>query len=350
MRFASPEWLWLLAALPGLVLVVWLGARGRRRALERFAGGHDRAPAFLREVNPHLRIVRALLLLVAAASGITALARPQWGTRLEPVTRKGVDVVLALDVSLSMAAQDVPPDRLSAAKHAATALVRKLGGDRLALVTFAGKATLECPLTLDGEAVGLFLEAADVDAVPAKGTSLREAARIAVLALGPSAGEGTERSRALVVLSDGEDHEGGLDDAIRVLKEARVSAYAIGYGTRGGAPIPSTADDRSPSGYKKDREGRLVTTRLEDGPLGQLTLATGGRYFDATAVETEVDEVAKAIAGMDAREYGTVLRARYEERFQLPLALAVAATLALTALPDRRGAAGIRNRNGRSTP
>lgn len=335
MSFAFPTRLWLLAALPALVAAAWLFARGRRRALARFAGGDARAGAFLDEVNPHLRVVRALLALVAATAGIVALARPQWGTRLEPVTRKGVDVVLALDTSRSMAAQDASPDRLSRAKHGAASLVKSLAGNRIALVTFAGKAVIDCPLTLDAEAVRLFLDAAEIDSVPARGTSLAEAVRVAIRAFGPAAG-GEERSRVLVIFSDGEDHEGGEKEALDLLGKARVSVFAVGYGTRRGAPIPSAPGDPSTAGYKEDREGRVVTTRLEEEFVGELAVESGGRYFDATGAESEIEEIAQAVAAMDAREFGTVLRARYEERFQIPLALALAALVALTVVPDRR--------------
>ncbi len=336
MSFASPGWLWLLAALPALLAGAWLLARRRRRTLERFAGGRGRAAAFLSEVDPHVRAVRALLAVVAATAGIVALARPQWGTLLEPVTRKGVDVVLALDTSESMAAQDASPDRLSQAKHAAASLARGLGGNRIALVTFAGEAAVDCPLTLDSEAVRLFLDAAGVDSAPARGTSLAEAARATVRAFGPRETGGEERSRVLVIFSDGEDHEGGEEAAARLLEEARVTVFAIGYGTRRGAPIPSSEGGASAAGYKKDRAGRLVTTRLEDGFVGKLAAESGGRYFDATPAESEIEEIAQAVAGMDAKELGTVLRARYEERFQFPLAIALAAIFAWTVLPDRR--------------
>jgi Ca-activated chloride channel family protein len=321
--------------------VAVLFAVRRRKALARFAGGAPQTARFLDQVSPHRRAIRVLLLLLGSAAGILAAARPQWGTRLEPVTRKGVDVVIAIDTSLSMAAQDAPPDRLRQAKHAADALLRRLAGDRVGLVTFAGKATVACPLTLDAEAVRLFLDAVDVNSVPFRGTDVARAAEVAMRAFGAGSSSSKQvRGKALVLFSDGEDHEGKVEDAARLLERAGVRVFAVGCGTRRGAPVPEGDEGGGSSSYKKDREGKLVTSRLDDEVLGKLTLATGGRYFDATPSESEVEEIAKAISGMDAREFGTVMRARYEERFQIPLALALAALLAATALSDRRRPAG----------
>jgi Ca-activated chloride channel homolog len=348
MRFAEPWVLALLLLVPLGGAVAALFALRRRKALARFAGGAPQTARFLGQVSPHRRAIRVVLLLLGSAAGILAAARPQWGTRLEPVTRKGVDVVIAIDTSLSMAAQDVPPDRLRQAKHAADALLRRLAGDRAGLVTFAGKATIACPLTLDTEAVRLFLDAVDANAVPFRGTDVARAAEVAVRAFGAASPSSKEvRGKALVLFSDGEDHEGRVEDAARLLERSGVRVFAVGCGTRRGAPVPEGEEGGGASSYKKDREGKLVTSRLNDEVLGKLTLATGGRYFDATPSESEVEEIAKAISGMDAREFGTVLRARYEERFQFPLTLALAALLAATVLSDRRRPAGAWWRGGR---
>jgi len=341
MRFADPQILWLLGALPVLALLAGLVAQARRRALRRFAGGAAHVPRFVTEVSGNRRATKVLLLLVAAGSGIVAAARPQWGVRLEPITRRGVDVVVVLDTSLSMAAEDVPPNRLGQARHAAASLIRQLAGNRIALVTFAGRGTLACPLTLDQEAALLFLESVDAEAVPIPGSAVSDALRVAARAFGTN--EAAGRHRAVVLFSDGEDHEGGIDEAIGLMKEAGANVYAVGCGTGQGAPIPlREGSTGAPGGYKKDGSGRVVTTKLEEGVLAKLALETDGRYFVATPSEGEVDEIARAVAGMDAREFGTVLRTRYEERFQFPLALAIAALVAETLIGDRRSGKGRR--------
>jgi Ca-activated chloride channel family protein len=339
MRFARPELLWLLLLLPVLAAGLLAAAARRRRALDRFAGGAANRIRFLDEVSSHRRAAKALLWLLAAGCAIVAAARPQWGTRLEPITRTGIDVVVAIDTSRSMAAEDVPPDRLGQATHAAASLVSRLAGNRVALITFAGRATLICPLTVDHGAVKLFLDTIEIDSAPVPGTALAEALRVALRAFGEPE-RASSRTRAIVLFTDGEDHEGKLDEALSALKRGGVAVYAVGTGTGSGGPIPLRDDHGNVGGYKKDREGRVVTTRLDEEALGAVALKTDGRYYRATPSEIEIEEIARALAGMDAREFGTVLRVRYEERFQIPLGLALVALLAEACLSDRRRKAG----------
>jgi Ca-activated chloride channel family protein len=348
MRFVHPELLWLILALPVLALVAWRGAVRRRRRLLAFAGGPEQAERFLGEVSVHLRAAKHLLLQLALLLLVVAAARPQWGTSLEQVTRKGSDVVVVLDSSLSMAAEDVAPSRLGYARHAVDSLLRRLVGDRIGLVTFAGQATLACPLTPDQAAVRLFLDAVEPESVQVPGTALADALTLGVRALGPVDPTEEERGRALILVSDGEDHEGGVEEVARELQRAGVVLYAVGVGSSRGAPIPLRDRSGVLTGYKKDREERVVTTRLEEGNLELLALETGGRYYRATATEVEVEEIAKSLSAMDAREFGAVLRTRYEERFQIPLFLGLLALAAESVLGDRRRRAGIaRTRGGK---
>lgn len=331
MRFAEPWLLWGLLAIPLLAAGFALSSWRAGKRLERFAGGEANRPRFDGEVGPHRRALKALLVLLAAASGVVAAARPQWGTGVDAVTRRGVDVAIAVDTSRSMAARDVPPDRLGLAKHAAGTLVDALSGDRIAVVTFAGGAAIACPLTLDHEAVRLFLDSLDEEAVSVQGTALADAVDSAIRAL-PKA-EGAARDRAIVVLSDGEDHEGGLERAIEAAKAAGAKIWTVGVGTPDGSPIPEGDESGE---WKKDRDGRVVTTRLVATSLARLASETGGRYYTATPSEVEIGEIAKAIGALEAGEAGTVLRTRYTERFQIPLAVAIVALLVEAAIADRR--------------
>jgi Ca-activated chloride channel family protein len=340
MRFAHTELLWLMLALPLLGAAVWWSARRRAALLRRFAGGPEQVTRFTGEVNRHLRAAKTILLFLALALLVVAAARPQWGTRLEPVTRKGVDVAVVLDNSLSMAAEDIAPSRLGYATHAIDSLLGRLPGDRAALVTFAGEATVDCPLTLDHGALRLFLDSVEVESVQVPGTALAEALRLGARALGPDAEGRSDRGRALVLFSDGEDHEGGVEEVLGELERAGVALYAVGVGTTRGAPIPLRDREGVLTGYKKDREDRVVTTRLDESIMELLALDTGGRYYRATAGEIEIEEIARALAGMDAHEFGSVLRTRYEERFQYPLAAAFIVLLGGGLLGDRRRAGG----------
>ncbi len=210
MRFGEPVILWALLAVPLLALLFGYSGLRRRRALSLFAGSDAHLARFRGEVSTNRRAAKAIALLVAVTAAIVAAARPQWGQGTETITRKGIDLAIVLDTSKSMAATDVAPSRLARGVRAASSLLDRLEGDRIALVTFAGKSAVSCPLTLDHEAVRLFLDAVDVEAVSVPGTALAAAIETGVRALGPPSAEGTEaKGRALIVISDGEDHEGG---------------------------------------------------------------------------------------------------------------------------------------------
>ena len=336
MRFALPEALWLLAALPLVALAGWWARGMRRRALARFAGGSAHAVRFETEVSTHRRAIKALLLYVALAALPIALARPQWGTRLEQVTRRGADVAIVLDTSLSMLAEDVAPSRLGQARHAVISLIERLGGDRMALVTFAGRAAIQCPLTVDHGALRLMLDAVDAEAVATPGTALAEGLAAGLAALRAEEGPAEERGRAIVLLSDGEDHEGELDGIIGRLASSGVAVYAVGCGTTRGSPIPLHDEAGMLAGYKKDREDRVVTTRLSEASLERVALETSGRYYRASASEVEVDEIAGSLAALAQGELGSELRTRYEERYQFPLLVGWLALAAEALVGDRR--------------
>lgn len=336
MRFVRPEALWLLMLLIPLALGSWWSAHRRRSALWRFAGGSSRSARFSSEISLHRRIAKQILLHAAIAGSIFAVAQPQWGTRLEPITRRGVDMVIVLDTSLSMAADDLAPSRLQQAKHQIDRLLQEVPGNRVALVTFAGQSTLLCPLTLDHSAVRLFLDSVDVESVQVPGTALAEALRLGLRSFGADESGDADRSRALLLFTDGEDHEGELEQLPRELKQAGVTLYAIGCGSTRGAPIPLRDRSGASTGYKKDREGKVVTTRLDEAVLESLALDSGGSYVRATAGGAELEQVMQTLSGLDSREFGSVMRTRYEDRFQIPLALSLIALLAETVLGDRR--------------
>jgi Ca-activated chloride channel family protein len=337
MRFAEPQLLWLLLLSPLLALAGYAAYRRRRRALERFAGGPSAAERFTEEVSRHRRALKLLLVHGGLVALCVALARPQWGARQETVTRRGADVMIVIDVSLSMAAEDLVPSRLAHAQHAAARLIEQRAGDRIGLVSFAGQAALNCPLTVDHAAAAMFLEALDVMEPALPGSAIAPALETAARALGASEGPAhTERSRAIVLFSDGEDHEGGLESTLAALRRTGTPVYVVGCGTARGAPIPLRDGGGMLSGYKKDRAGRVVTTRLDEAALERIALETEGRYYVATPTEVEVGEIAQALAAMEAGEVGALVRTRYEERFQWPLFLGWLALAIESVLGERR--------------
>jgi len=338
MRFLHPELLIWLLSIPLLGLIAWYAAIRRRRALKRFSGGAAWVSRFDDQVSLHRRLAKGLLWLIAMVAVIVAFARPQWGIHTEEVQQSGVDVVVVLDTSLSMAAEDLSPSRLEVGLNGIREMLDDLGGDRVALVTFAGQPALACPLTVDHGAVRLFLDVVEPEVMQIPGTALADALRLGVSALVSSEEDplAADRSRALVLITDGEDHEGELDSIVPLLKEQGVIVHAIGVGTTRGAPIPLFAEDGTQSGFKKDREGRIVTTRLEESTLQSLALETGGHYYVATSAAREIGELTKSLGEMAASEFGAALRTRYRERFQWPLGFAIVALTIQMLIGDRR--------------
>jgi Ca-activated chloride channel family protein len=328
--FGDPVWLAVLAGgVPALAAVLVLLERRRRRDLDRF--GDPRLLAGVSALPEGRRRAAALALTAAGLALATlALARPQLGRQPVVLTRTGRDVVFVLDLSRSMNAEDVPPSRLGAAKRAVRELLERSPGDRVALVVFGGSAFLQVPLTLDRAAFELFLDAADTDDVSDPGTNLEEALRAAGGAFGP---DSERRYRVAVLLSDGEELEGEEEAALDDLRRAGVRVLALGVGTPQGAPIPVRAGSRL-SGWHRDAAGEVVVSRLREDGLRRAAQATGGRYepWDGGA---GAGRLAAELAGLEKREISSRALVGRAERFQWPLALAVAALLAGSALEAR---------------
>jgi Ca-activated chloride channel homolog len=329
MSFASPEWLFGLLALPALAAVEALLSRRDAQRVARFVA----RPLWGRVVRRPAaawRYARLVLLLIGTAGIVLALARPEWGIVREKVEREGVDVVLALDSSGSMATEDVSPSRFFIAKTALQSLVADLEGDRIGLLAFEGEAYPLVPLTLDADAVGLFLETVEPGIVPAPGSSL-----------GVGLAKGLEmfvdkerRNKALVLVSDGEDLEGEVDEAIRRAKEAGVVVHAVGVGTERGQPVPDFDREGNRAGFKKDEAGSVVVSRLHADTLEAIARETGGTYVVLQATNASLATVAAAIEGMERKSLAREWSYRKRERYQVPLAVALASlTLALLLPP-----------------
>jgi Ca-activated chloride channel family protein len=330
MRFAAPGYLWFLVGLPVLAGLFVLAFRSRRRALERF--GEWRVVQRLTMCGGlERRILRVALILGAVLLLTLALSRPQWGTKLETITRRGVDVIVAVDTSLSMLAEDVKPNRLIQARAALSSFINLLSGDRIGLVAFAGSAYVACPLTLDYGAAQLFVDVLEPDLIPVAGTAIADAIRTAVLAY-PSK---ERRHRVLILITDGEDHEGDVEGAAREAAEAGITIYAVGIGSTEGEPIPLRNERGQVIGYKEDQDQRKVTSRLGESSLEALAVKTGGRYFRATTEGVELERIYEEIAGMDRKILSVRMHTSYEDRYQLPLAGALLLIALEAALPHR---------------
>ncbi len=328
MVFAEPQWLFALLALP-LVAALEAWAHGRDHARVARLVARPLWSRVLERRSPRWRPLRLGLILLGAAGLVLALARPQWGIVREKVEREGVDVVLALDTSGSMATEDVPPNRFFLARAALSSLVARLEGDRFGLLAFEGEAYPLVPLTLDADAVGLFLETVEPGIVPAPGTSLGVG-----LARGLSMFVDKERhNRVMVLVSDGEDLEGEVDEAVRKAKEAGVVVHTVGVGTEAGQPVPDFDKEGKAIGFKKDEQGSVVVSRLNIATLEAIARGTGGRSFRITPADTSLAALAAAIEGLEQKTLAREFSYRRKERFQVPLAVGLGALAAALLMP-----------------
>jgi len=306
MTWAEPAWAWLfLLALPAVGLA-WRSTRIKRQYLEILTGRGSQATRADQVAFVVPTLVFVLVLL--------ALCRPQWGHVDVPRESHGLDILVALDVSRSMLADDLSPNRLVAAKDSLNGLVSRLGGDRIGLVAFAGSAFLVCPFTQDYAAFSSMLEEVSTQTVPKGGTSLESAINEAIRAFGISTAPG----KVLIVISDGEDHAGDLETAATRLRTAGITVFAIAAGTPKGGIIPLGNGD-----FVRDAKGVPVVSRLRNGGLDALATLTGG-YRVMLGSESGVAE--RIYADVSARLEETVFRgARQQpvERFQWPLGLAI---------------------------
>jgi len=316
-----------LGLVPALAAFFLWAHRRREQALAAFVAA-ALLPAVAPDLDPRRRWIRRTLLTVAVLCLALALGGPMWGFRWQEVHRQGIDLIVALDTSRSMLATDVKPNRLGRAKLAVQDLVAELHGDRVALVAFAGSAFLECPLTLDYGAFAQSLDAVEVGIIPKGGTALGAAIDASLEAF-----EGRQGShQALVLITDGEDHEGEVKEAARRAADRGVKIYTVGIGTTEGELVPGE------SGWVKDRAGQVVKSRLDEETLKQVAVDTGGVYLHAAGPSLGLAELYRDyIDTMEKRELASTLEKRFEHRFQLPLAAALV-LLALEPLIGERRA------------
>lgn len=331
MQFAQPEFLYLLAVVPLLILFFIVRFRRRRDVLGKL-GDPELLARLSRSTVAGRQPVKAALVVLAVACFALALARPQFGTRSETVRQTGFSVMAALDVSNSMLAEDVRPNRLSRAKFAVRSLVGRLRNDRIGLVVFAGSAFLQCPLTSDYSIVELFLDGIDTGTVGTQGTAIAEALRIA----GKSFRQDHKGYKAVVLITDGEDHE---EDPIAVAEELAaldVRVYVVGIGTPQGVPIPVMGEDGTVAGHMRDRSGTVVMSRLDESTLRRIAETTGGAYYRASPGGDEMDLVYDTISSLEKAEFESREFTQYVERYQYILLFGLLLLVADTVIRDRR--------------
>lgn len=317
-RFAHPEYLYALYALPVIAVFFFLMFNKQRKSLRAFANQNLHTvivPKFSR-VKSWIKmagITFAIALLILAA------ANPQVGTRLEEVKQSGIDVFLLLDVSLSMSAEDIKPNRLEKAKYQIADLIKKLRGDRIGLIIFSGEAYIQIPLTTDYSAANLFLSAVDFRSVPQPGTAIASAIRLATKSFDYKA----NTQKVIIIITDGEDHEGDVIEAVDEAVSKGLKIYAIGLGTPEGVPIPVFNNQREVIGFKKDSDGNTVLTKLNDLILKEIASRGNGEYYRGTNYDDNLNQIYKELSSLEKTEFGTKKVTDYEDRFYYFLAPAI---------------------------
>lgn len=311
MRFAQPHFIaFFVSIAAAAVFYIW-ALKARRKAQEQFCR-KELLPELLCAVAPGSHLLRAGLLLAGIFFCLLALLRPQWGFHWQEVRHKGLDIVIAVDTSKSMLCQDIKPDRLSRAKLAIRDFIQRLNADRVGLVAFSGSAFQECPLTIDYGGFLMALDALDTAAIPRGGTAISSAIRETMRAFAAQGG----KSRVLVLITDGEDHEGSALKLAEEAKKQGIVIHCIGIGTKEGELI-FTETSSGAKEFLKDSQGNAVKSRLDEETLQKISLATGGTYIRSTSTEFGLDLLYREkLSGMERNESQSKLNKRYEERFQ----------------------------------
>lgn len=330
MQFGNSNFLLLLWLVPLLVFFFLYAGLRRARRMRVFCGTglQERLASSLLRGR---RRFKALLLILAVALLALALARPRWGYHWEEVRRVGVDIIVAVDVSRSMLAEDIPPSRLERARRKLRDFTLMLDGDRIGLVAFAGNAFVQCPLTLDYGAFSMFLDYLSADMMERPGTDLAGAIRTA-------AGAFDRRQRtakALILITDGEYHEGDVLQAAKAARREGVRIFSIGIGTPGGTPVPS---EDGAGGFMKDREGSLVLSRLDEKTLQNIAVETDGAYVRSVTGDLDLETIYRGAIKkeLEQKELKSGRVKRWEERFQWFAALALLCLLAEFLIREKR--------------
>jgi Ca-activated chloride channel family protein len=309
-RFANPEYLYLLLLLPVVVFLWILNEYRKRSALNRFASS-ELVKKLIPELSKIRPIFKVILQIVALSFAIIMLARTQFGSKLEEVKRKGVEVILALDVSNSMLAEDIQPTRLERAKQAISRLVENLDNDKIGLIVFAGDAYTQIPVTTDYISAKMFLSTISPDMVAKQGTAIGSAIDLGIRSFSP----GTGRSKAMVIITYGENHE---DDPVAMAKEAAAAGiviHTIGIGSTEGVPISKISNGKKD--FMKDADGNTVITKLDENILKEIAIAGNGRYVRANNSNIGLDEVYNEIKKLKKQELEGKMFTEYNDQFQI---------------------------------
>jgi len=314
-RFAYPEYLYLLLIIPLWILLFYYVRYRKKRALKKFGDSH-----LIASLSPYISFTRPLLkaifLNLCFAFVIIALARPQFGTKLQTLKTEGVELVIALDVSNSMLAQDIKPNRLERAKLAISKLIDRLHHDKLGLIIFAGTAYMQLPLTGDYGAAKLFLSTINTTDIPVQGTAIGKAIELSL----SSFKENSKAEKAIIVITDGENHEDNASAIAKAAKDKNITVHTIGMGLPTGAPIP---EGKNKNRYKKDREGNIILTKLNEKMLQDIAKNGKGKYIQANNTTIGLNKLMDEINKMTKTKMESKVYTAYSEKFHIFIIIAL---------------------------
>ncbi|MBI1883644.1 MAG: VWA domain-containing protein [Chlamydiae bacterium] len=331
MRFANAWVLYLIWMLIPILFIFWRDSYQRKKILSKW-GGVKTIERLTPSLSLKKRRARKILEILGLLFILLALARPQGGKKERVLQGKGLEIVIAVDTSTSMLAEDYPPNRLSKAKQELTELVEKLNGNRMALVAFAGVPVTLCPLTLDTSALKVYLDILDTQLIGIQGTGIGRALRHALTLFDKN----KSHDRLIVLLTDGEDHETDLVTALKEAVAMGVKIYTIGIGASSGEPIPLLDEKGQKAGHKRDEKGEIVLTHLDEKTLQEIANVTGGTYYRASRAEGEVKYILRDVQKMEKGLFGQKNVVQYEEKFQIPLLIGFILWLMAECLGERR--------------
>lgn len=299
-------------------MIIFVISRQIRKSAINKYGNVSLLAQLMPDVSDGRPIVKFVVLLLALTGIILGLARPQFGSKLKEVKRKGIELVIALDVSNSMMAEDIQPNRLERAKQAISKLVEKLQDDKIGLIVFAGDAYTQVPITTDYASTKLFLSAISTEIVPKQGTAIGSAINLGMNSFTPD----MEASKVLIIITDGENHE---DDAVEMTKKAAekgIIVHTIGVGLPKGAPIPVNSSTGQKV-FRKDNEGNTIISKLDESMLQKISVAGGGVYIRSTNIRLGLNALFDEINKMEKQEFETRIYSEYDERFQYLIGIAL---------------------------
>ncbi len=309
-KFQHTEYLWALALVPLVIVVYILAVASRKKRLKKL-GDYPLIKAMMPDVSRGKQTLKFILYILALTFLILGICNLQTGSKMQDVKREGADIMICLDVSNSMLAEDLKPNRLERAKQAIEQMIDKLQGDRLGIVVFAGEAYTQLPITTDYGSAKLFLNAITPNIIERQGTDISAAIQKAT----QSFGKDEEKNKAIIIITDGEDHE---EDAIKAAEEATkagISIHTIGIGSDAGVPIP-VYNNGVPAGYRKDKEGNTVVTKLNEKLLQSIARATNGVFVKANNGDVGLDAVLDKVGELEKKQYESKKYTDYEDQFQ----------------------------------